>query len=60
MAGNDISTHGEEYLYLANLTHDSAIIAWGAFYFKHKGEPETGTRKLINDDDLVPPFEVEL
>lgn len=52
MAGNDISTHREEYLYLANLTHDSVLIAWGAFYFKLKGDPDTGRWKLIDDDDL--------
>lgn len=52
MAGNDISTHREEYLYLANLTHDGALIAWGAFYFKLKGDPDMGRWKLIDDDDL--------
>jgi tartrate-resistant acid phosphatase type 5 len=52
MADNDISTHREEYLYLANLTHDAALVAWGAFYFKLKGDPDTGRWKLIDDDDL--------
>ncbi|MBC7931389.1 MAG: metallophosphoesterase family protein [Rubrivivax sp.] len=52
MANNDLSIHREEYLYLAGLTHDSALIAWGAFYFKLKGDPENGKWELIDDDDL--------
>src|SRR5687768_13097975 len=52
MADNDLSIHREEYLYLAGLTHDSALIAWGAFYFKLKGNPDGGKWELIDDDDL--------
>ena len=26
--------HAEPYLHLAGLSHKSALIAWGAFYFK--------------------------
>ncbi len=52
MADNDLSIHREEYLYLAGLTHDSALIAWGAFYFKLKGNPDTGKWGLIDDEDL--------
>src|SRR5687768_2693131 len=52
MADNDLSIHREEFLYLAGLTHDSALIAWGAFYFKLKGDPDSGKWELIDDDDL--------
>ena len=41
--------HAEPYLHLAGLSHKSALIAWGAFYFK------TRTReswKLVDDSDL--------
>jgi tartrate-resistant acid phosphatase type 5 len=49
---NDLIIHREEFLYLPNLTHQSALIAWGAFYFKLKGNPEKGRWELIDDDDL--------
>ena len=52
MSQNEITTHREEYLYLAGLTHNTALIAWGAFYFKVKGDLETGKWKIIDDDDL--------
>jgi tartrate-resistant acid phosphatase type 5 len=41
--------HAEPYLHLAGVSHTSALITWGAFYFK------TRTRhawKLIDDSDL--------
>ncbi len=41
--------HAEPYLHLAGLSHKSALIAWGAFYFR------TRTRdgwKLVDDRDL--------
>ena len=28
--------HSEPYLCLASLTHKSALISWGAFYFRQK------------------------
>jgi tartrate-resistant acid phosphatase type 5 len=52
MADNDLSIHREEYLYLADISHNTALIAWGAFYFKLKGHPDTGKWELIDDDDL--------
>lgn len=52
MGDNDLSIHREEYLYLADVTHNRALIAWGAFYFKLKGNPDTGKWELIDDDDL--------
>jgi hypothetical protein len=43
-------THREPYLYLAGLTHDSALIAWGAFYFSvHEGEQGW---ELVDDEEL--------
>src|SRR5687767_15234367 len=52
MGNNDLSIHREEYLYLADVIHNRALIAWGAFYFKLKGDPDTGKWELIDDDDL--------
>jgi tartrate-resistant acid phosphatase type 5 len=48
----DLSIHREEFLYLADLTHNRALIAWGAFYFKLLGDPDKGKWELIDDDDL--------
>jgi tartrate-resistant acid phosphatase type 5 len=40
----------EPFLHLAGLTHKSALIAWGAFYFRVK---DSGKEfKLVDDDDL--------
>ena len=41
--------HSEPYVYLAGLTHKSALIAWGAFYFKTRSD---GRAKLVDDEDL--------
>lgn len=41
--------YSEPYLSLAGLTHKSALIAWGAFYFKVK---RNGELKLVDDSDL--------
>jgi hypothetical protein len=41
--------HAEPYVYLAGLSHKSALIAWGAFYFRTRTD---GTAKLVDDDDL--------
>jgi hypothetical protein len=41
--------HAEPYLYLPALSHKSALVAWGAFYFR------TNTRgkwKIVDDQDL--------
>jgi len=35
----------EEYLYLADLTHDAALIGWGKFFFNRK-------MKLVKDHDI--------
>src|SRR4030095_4667761 len=42
--------YSEPFLQLAGLTHRSALISWGAFYFKVK---DSGTSfKLVDDEDL--------
>jgi tartrate-resistant acid phosphatase type 5 len=41
--------HSEPYLYLPAVSHKSALIAWGAFYFRTNS---TGKWKIVDDDDL--------
>src|SRR5262245_14321134 len=41
--------HAEPYLHLAGLSHKSALIAWGAFYFKARSHKQW---KLVDDRDL--------
>ena len=41
--------HSEPYVYLAGLSHKTALIAWGAFYFKARSD---GRAKLVDDEDL--------
>ena len=41
--------HAEPYVYLPALTHKSALVAWGAFYFR---VTDKGKWKLIDDVDL--------
>jgi hypothetical protein len=41
--------HSEPYVHLAGLSHKSALIAWGAFYFKARTD---GRAKLVDDEDL--------
>jgi tartrate-resistant acid phosphatase type 5 len=41
--------HAEPYIYLPAVTHKSALIAWGAFYFRVTSK---GSWKLVDDDDL--------
>jgi len=42
--------YSEPFLCLAGLTHKSALIAWGAFYFRVKDSGDSF--KLVDDDDL--------
>ena len=51
--------HAEPYLHLVGLSHKSALIAWGAFYFKtrsRQADPNGARRppewKLVEDRDL--------
>ena len=41
--------HAEPYLHLAGLSHKSALITWGAFYFKTRSR---GGWKIVEDRDL--------
>ena len=41
--------HAEPYIYLPTVTHKSALIAWGAFYFRVTSR---GRLKLVDDSDL--------
>jgi hypothetical protein len=41
--------HAEPYIYLPAVTHKSALIAWGAFYFRVTSR---GASKLVDDQDL--------
>jgi tartrate-resistant acid phosphatase type 5 len=41
--------HAEPYLYLPAVSHKSALIAWGAFYFRTNSR---GVMKIVDDGDL--------
>ncbi len=41
--------HAEPYIYLPAVTHKSALVAWGAFYFR---TTTSGKWKIIDDNDL--------
>jgi tartrate-resistant acid phosphatase type 5 len=41
--------HAEPYIYLPTVTHKSALVAWGAFYFRVTAK---GAWKLVDDSDL--------
>ncbi len=41
--------HAEPYIYLPAVSHKSALIAWGAFYFRTNSK---GKWKIVDDDDL--------
>jgi tartrate-resistant acid phosphatase type 5 len=44
--------HREEYLYLPHLSDNTAIVAWGAFFFTKRNEAPNVEWDLIDDDDL--------
>jgi len=41
--------HAEPYIYLPSISHKSALVAWGAFYFRTNSR---GKWKIVDDDDL--------
>ena len=41
--------HAEPYVYLPSVSHKSALVAWGAFYFRTNRQ---GKWKIVDDDDL--------
>lgn len=46
------SIHFEPYLYLAGLTHEAALITWGAFFFRVKRTNDEREFRLLDDDRL--------
>jgi hypothetical protein len=49
MTGAMPEFHAEPYLHLAELSHDRALITWGAFYFRVRSDRSW---KLVDDGDL--------
>jgi hypothetical protein len=41
--------HAEPYIYLPSVSHRSALVAWGAFYFRTSS---SGKWKIVDDHDL--------
>jgi tartrate-resistant acid phosphatase type 5 len=46
-----MDVHFEEFLYLASLGHDKALIAWGGFYFR-RGDSPYGEWRIVDDEEL--------
>jgi tartrate-resistant acid phosphatase type 5 len=46
-----LDAHFEEFLYLAGLGHDDALIAWGGFYFR-RGDSPYGEWRIVDDEEL--------
>jgi tartrate-resistant acid phosphatase type 5 len=47
----DVGAHFEEFLHLAGLGHDKALIAWGGFYFR-RGDSPYGEWRVMDDEEL--------
>jgi hypothetical protein len=47
-----VDVHFEEFLYLAGLGHDKALIAWGGFYFR-RGDSPYGEWRIVDDEELA-------
>jgi tartrate-resistant acid phosphatase type 5 len=47
----DFDVHFEEFLHLAGLGHDKALIAWGGFYFR-RGDSPYGEWRVVDDEEL--------
>src|SRR5918995_5694078 len=48
----DLEVHFEEFLHLASLGHDRALIAWGGFYFR-RGDSPYGEWRIVDDEELA-------
>ena len=48
----EFKVHFEEFLYLAGLGHDKALIAWGGFYFR-QGDSPYGEWRIVDDEELA-------
>jgi hypothetical protein len=44
--------HFEEFLHLAGLGHDEALIAWGGFWFR-RGDSPYGEWRIVDDEELA-------
>jgi tartrate-resistant acid phosphatase type 5 len=47
----DFDVHFEEFLHLAGLGHDDALIAWGGFWFR-RGDSPYGEWRIVDDEEL--------
>jgi hypothetical protein len=47
----DFEAHFEEFLHIAGLGHDKALIAWGGFYFR-RGDSPYGEWRIVDDEEL--------
>jgi tartrate-resistant acid phosphatase type 5 len=48
----DAEVHFEEFLHLAGLGADKALIAWGGFYFR-RGDSPYGEWRIVDDEELT-------
>ncbi len=48
----DFEVHFEEFLHVAGLGHDKALIAWGGFYFR-RGDSPYGEWRIVDDEELA-------
>ena len=44
--------HFEQFLHLAGLGHDKALICWGGFYFR-RGDSPYGEWRIVDDEELA-------
>jgi tartrate-resistant acid phosphatase type 5 len=44
--------HFEQFVHLAGLAHDEALIAWGGFYFR-RGDSPYGDWRIVDDEELA-------
>jgi tartrate-resistant acid phosphatase type 5 len=51
-SASGFDTHFEEFLLLAGLGHDDALIAWGGFYFR-RGDSPYGEWRVLDDEELA-------
>ena len=47
----DLEVHFEQFLHLAGLGHDKALVAWGGFYFR-RGDSPYGEWRIVDDEEL--------
>jgi len=48
----DFDVHFEEFLHLAGLGQENALIAWGGFYFLRGASP-SGVWRIVDDEELA-------